>query len=491
MSLEEVLVRELAPLLEQERGRRYGVGYKHDATGTPNAQYAHGPGGLLTYPGVDPLIFHTVVGNKGILGQLPTKPSLYTNPTYFTITGVQGDTGAEKTTVCTNAPYAGLKKGCLTTSVFGRYERATREVELNRLGQLVDRADPMDIRLIGSPIHEAHIFAGGPESPGIPGDLLTNEIRQKFWERNVSIHRLLSLQLWRGTPVNNSAGGGYKELTGFELLVNTGYVDAETGARCFALDSDIKNFNWACISTNANNADNLVWYVSEMYKYLRSLAERTGLSPVRWVLAMREDLFWEITSIWPCSYLTFRCLNQNVGGMTNEVVVNTGAEQVRMRDEMRAGKYLLINGERIEVVMDDGITEWSAVNEGHLAPGCFSSDIFFIPMSVVGGQAVTFLEYFDYTNPSISDALANMVLGRVEGPFITWPRQTNQCVVWQTKIEPRLVLRTPWLAGRIQNVCYCPLQHIRQPFPNDPYFLDGGKTSRPGPSFHDLWDARQ
>jgi len=485
MSLEEVLVRELAPLLEREKGRRYGVDYKHDATGTPNAQYAHGPGGLLTYPGVDPLIFHTVVGNKGILGQLPTKPSLSTNPTYFTITGVQGDTGAEKITVCANAPYAGLKKGCLTTSVFGRYERATREIELNRLGQLVDRADPMDIRLIGSPIHEAHIFAGGPESPGVPGDLLTNEIRQKFWERNVSIHRLLSLQLWRGTPVNNSAGGGYKELTGFELLVNTGYQDAETGTLCPSLNSDVKNFNWACISTNANNADNLVWYVSEMYKYLHSLAERTGLSPVRWVLAMREDLFWDITAIWPCSYLTARCLNTHD---SNEIIMNTGAEQVRMRDEMRAGKYLLINGERIEVVLDDGITEWSAVNEGHLAPGCFSSDIFFIPMSVVGGQSVTFLEYFDYTNPSISDALANMVLGRVEGPFITWPRQTNQCVVWQTKIEPRLVLRTPWLAGRIQNVCYCPLQHIRQPFPNDPYFVDGGKTYRPGPSLHSLWD---
>ena len=487
MSLEEVLVRELAPLLEQERGRRYGVGYKHDATGIPNAQYAHGPGGLLTYPGVDPLIFHTVVGNKGIIGQLPTKPSLYMNPTYFTITGVQGDTGSEKGEVCANAPYAGLKKGCLTTSVFGRYERATREIELNRLGQLVDRADPMDIRLIGSPIHEAHIFAGGPESPGVPGDLLTNEIRQKFWERNVSIHRLLSRQLWAGTPANNSAGGGYKELTGFELLVNTGYVDAETGNACAALDSDLKNFNYGRID-NAVNADLLVNFISEMYKYLHSLAERTSLLPVRWVIVMREDLFEEITEIWPCSYLTYRC---QTTAANNEQLVVMATEQVKMRDEMRAGKYLLIRGERIEVVMDDGITEWTGRTNWHVTPGCFSSDIFFIPMSVVGGQSVTFLEYFDYTNPSIGDALANMVLGRVEGPFITWPRQTNQCVVWQTKIEPRLVLRTPWLAGRIQNVQYCPLQHIREPFPSDPYFIDGGRVSRPGPSLFSLWRGRQ
>ena len=46
----------------------------------------------------------------------------------------------------------------------------------------------------------------------------------------------------------------------------------------------------------------------------------------------------------------------------------------------------------------------------------------------------------------------------------------------------------PWLAARLQNVQYCPLQHTRQPFPDDPYFVDGGRTSRPGPSFYDIWE---
>ncbi|KKM76612.1 hypothetical protein LCGC14_1378340, partial [marine sediment metagenome] len=118
----------------------------------------------------------------------------------------------------------------------------------------------------------------------------------------------------------------------------------------------------------------------------------------------------------------------------------------------------------------------------------FASDIYLIPMSVVGGRAVTFMEYFDYGNPSAQAAIGNMVLARQEGAFLTWPRQTNQCVVWQTKVEPRLVMRTPWLAGRLQNVMYCPLQHTQQPFPDDPYFVDGGRTQRPGPSFFSLWN---
>ncbi|KKK49488.1 hypothetical protein LCGC14_3134550, partial [marine sediment metagenome] len=106
----------------------------------PNGEELLVEAGVLSFPGVDPVAFHTIMGNRSIMGQLPTKGSPYTNPTYYTITGVQGDTGDEKNTVCEDAPTAGLMKACLTTSVFGRYERATPELELNRLGQRNDRA---------------------------------------------------------------------------------------------------------------------------------------------------------------------------------------------------------------------------------------------------------------------------------------------------------------------------------------------------------------
>ncbi len=483
MNIIDQLAKELGPALAKEAASKYGIGLKHDATGTPIASgYSHGPGGNFSYPGVAPDVFHTAVGNRGILGQLPTTPSVFTNPTFQVLTGVQDATGNEKDTVCENAPQAGLIKSCMLTSVFGRYERATLEIELNRLGQRNDRADPMDLTLVGSPIHQSGIFASGPQNPEIPGDLLTNELSRKFWELAVAIHRQISVQLWTGNPTNNSGGGGYKELTGFQLLVNTGHLDAETGTACPSIDSDLKDFNYGRIDV-APNGDNLVEALSYLLHTRIDLAERTGVMPVRWVFVMRSELFWELTAIYPCSYLTYRCQ------VTGQERVNIDAnDAIRFRDEMRSGKFLLIDGTRYDVILDDGIPEATATTNQNVTEGCFASDVYLIPMSVVGGRAVTFMEYMDYGNPSMQAAIANMVLARQEGAFLTWPRQTNQCVVWQTKVEPRLIMRTPWLAGRLQNVMYCPLQHTRQPFPDDPYHVDGGRTKRPGPSFFSLWN---
>lgn len=481
------LAQALEPALTRLAAQRYGVGQKHNASGTVTDQMFHGPGGLLTYPGVDPIVFHTVVGNKGILGNLPTMPSVDTNPTYYTITGIRADTGDEKTNVCDNAPTAGLVKGCLTTSVFGRYERATREFELNQIGQRRDRADPMDLTLIGSPIHASGLFTEGALSPQTPADILRSQLAKLFWERNASMHNLLCQQTWTGNPTNNSAGGGYKELTGLQLLVNTGYVDAENNTSCPSMDSDLKEFSYQRI--DASGVGNLaVDALSYLYMTRKALAERTGVMPVRWVFAMREELFWELTKIWPCSYLTYMC---NLGNNGQVVNVNA-ADQVAMRDDLRKNRYLIINGDRIDVILDDGIPMTTNTDDANVTSGCGASDIYLLPMSVVGGRSVLYLEYFDYGNPELTGALeTGMVLGRREGAFLTWPRQLNTCVVFQSKIEPRLVLRTPWLAGRLQHVQFCPTQWGRSPFPGDPYTIDGGNTERPGPSFYDIWEGRQ
>lgn len=485
----ETLAEALAPIMEQNKARQfglnqYGIGQKHDASGTGiTVGLSHGPGGLLTFPGVDPVVFHTIMGNSSLLGQLPTMPSIYTNPTYYTITGVQDDVGSEKQEPCDDAPTAGLMKGCLLTSVFGRYERATPELEINRLGQRNDRADPLDLRLVGSPIASAGIFNTGTQDARAPGDLLVNEVSRKFWERNISLWRLMSRQLWQGSPVNNTGSGGYKEMTGLSVLVNTGHVDAETNTSCPSLDSYISSFGYGSVSTSGTNA---VAAITNLYYQVKRRAELTGVMPVRWVFAMRSQLFYELSAVWPCAYLSYRC-NPSTGA--TEFI--DAQDAVRFRDEMRAGRYLLIDGERVEVVLDEGIAELDGNSSGGSFPkGCFASDIYLIPMSVVGGQATTFMEYFDYGNPSGVSAIGdNLIMARQEGAFLTVSRQTNWCIVWQTKVEPRLVLRTPWLAARLQNVVYCPVQHERTSFPEDPYFVDGGRTNRvaQGPSYYNQW----
>lgn len=486
----EELAAALAPIMESQKAVRFGL--RHDASGTPiSTGYSHGPGGLLTFPGVDPVVFSNMMGASSILGQLPAVPSVYTNPTFWTITGVGEDVGNEKDGVCDDAPVAGLMAGCLLTSVFGRYERATPELELNRLGQRNDRADPLDLTLVNSPIASSGIFGSGVQSNATPADIFVNEVSRKFWERNVSLWRLLSQQLWIGSPSNNvgiSPGGGYKEITGFAELVNTGHLDAETGAVCRNMDSYVTSFGYRRIDSSDSD---IVAHITNMYHQVYRRAEMARILPVRWVMAMRSQLFYELTSIWPCSYLSFRCaVSPGFAGETNMRGNIDAQDAIRFRDEMRSGKYLMIDGVRIEVVLDEGIPELDGNDSGGNFPsGCFSTDIYLIPMSVVGGRAVTYLEYFQYSNPSLNDALGNMILGRIEGAFLTWPRQTNQCVVWQTKVEPRLIMRTPWLAARLQNVVYCPIQHEPDAFPGDPYYLNDGRTSRPGPSLYSHWNS--
>lgn len=476
----------LAPAIMQNIGRQYGTVFKHDATSVAPSgyQYSHGPYGLLSYPGVDPAVFSSVIGADSIIGQLPVKGSKQMNPTYATITGVQGDSGSEKNQVCDNPPVAGLMQACMLTSVFGLYERSTPVIDIARLGQVVDRADPMDLRLMNTPMANGGMFmTAGDVTP--KQDILTNEVTRKFWERNIALHRLLARQIWIGTPTNNSAGGGYKEMTGLQSLINTGNVDALTGATCPGVDSLIVNANYGRID-QAASATGIIAAITNVYHQLQERARRQDLAPVRWVMAMRSNLFYELSSMWPCNYLTMRCLTSSTStpGMIDL------QDAVKFRDEMRAGRYLLIDGNRVEVQFDDGIPEKDGNNSGGSFPrGCFSSDIYFLPMSIQGGQSVLFMEYFEYSNPSINDALGNMVLGRVEGPWITWPKQTNLCVQWTSQIMPRIVLRTPWLAARIQNVAYCPIQHDPEPFPTDPYYTSGGVTSRSGPSYSALWKS--
>lgn len=481
----DTLAKMLAPAIERQKALQFGL--KHDATGTPTTTgYLHGPGGLLTFPGVDQDVFNLQVGHTSLLGQLPAVSSVYTNPTFFTLTGVSDDIGNEKLEPCDDAPVAGILSGCMLTSVFGRYERATPELELNRLGQRNDRADPVDLRIINSPMASSGAFNSGIQGAQMPGDVLTNEISARFYERNLSLWRLISKQLWTGNPANNTAGGGYKELTGLQVLINTGHRDAETNASCPEMDSLLTNFGYKAV--DADNSDIVAMFVA-VYHQLYRKAELTGILPVRWVVAMRSQLFYELTAVWPCSYLAYRCTTSpGSEGLT----VNVNAvEAIAMRDAMRNGRYLMVDGARLEVVLDDGIPETSNTTDSNVASGCFASDIFFIPISVVGGRAVTYLEYFDYNNPSIQRALGDgMTIGRVEGAFITTMRQTNWCVVWQTKVEPRLVMRTPWLAARIQNVVYCPVMHEPTAFPDDPYYAGGGgKTGRAGPSYYQLWQS--
>jgi len=450
------------------------VGYKHDASGTPNAQYYHGLNGILSFPGLDPKVFSTIVQTEeGILNVLPVMPSLDTHPYYETITGIRADEGTEPTTECADCVQPGLMKGCTQTAPFGRYCRDTREVLLERVGQRLNRADPMDHQLMNL----LQLQPWTPEGSMNMGNVLKMEWAKVMLEYGVSMNRLMAEQVYQGN-VANASGTGYVPFNGFDLLITTGYTDTVSGTSCPSLDSDLKNFNYQLIS-DTSPAD-IVDVMSAMYHYVKRLAETTGMMPVQWVLAMRPTLFHELSQLWPCRYSTYGCGVTNT--TTNQVQVS-GMDMVKERDRLRARKVLPIEGVEIPVITDVGILEETNGDTANCDPGQMASDIYLIPIKVMGATPVTYMEYFQFMNNQIAAAQAGLhVGGTYGGTWVTnngayfWSNaRTASCVKAKGVTRPRLVMRTPWLAGRIQNVKYEPLQHERTPFPrDDEYFVNGG-----------------
>lgn len=456
---------------------------------TPTTTYAHGPGGLLSAPGLSKDIINAMLlPHMGLQSRLPSYPSNEANPLYAILTGVTATTGSEPTGVCDDPPVAGLAKLCEQSYVFGRQSRMTRVFELDRLGITTNRGEFYDFNLVGNPFGGAGDNANIPSVPGGGAvGQINSEVGKQMFELAVAWGRDFGPRLYTGNPTNNTAGGGDKYYRGLDALINTGYRDAETGVACAAADSIV--WNYASSNVSTASMSNMIRTITSIARRLKLNARNMGLNPVKWVIAMRETLFYELTEGWPCNYMTYRCSNVFSAGQPQ---TTSSAELMAMRTEMRGnldertGQFLWIDGEKWEVVFDDFIPETA------LANGAFNSSIYFVPLTVVGGRRVSYMEYvnYDMTGGFMDGARAFAPDGAyftTDGGRFAWHKKppANFCVQALVKSEPRLILRTPMLAARITNVAYTPLAHERDWNTSGYYFVNGGRTDRLGygPSF--------
>lgn len=448
------------------------VGYKAlPGAPIPAGAYGHGNGGLFSRAGLErPIVNAMTLPALGLASVIPTgRGSVYDNPQYGIMTGVTASVGSNPVSVCDDPPTAGLMKLCTQMLPFGRFSRQSNVYDADRFGRRRDRADMVDLQLLGNPF-QGEGAASNPLIPTIPGgnasNALNTEIAKAMFEVATAFARDFARVTFTGNTTNNTAGGGYREFFGLDKLINTGRVDAETGFACPAADSVIVNSGGLAVATNGGTVVNTF---SAIMRLLKRNAARMGLDPATWVIGMRSDLFYELTRIWPCSYQTNGC---NVA--SGQVIAIGGAEQVQMRDEMRNGSFLWIDGQKVQVVEDEAIIETA------VGTGVYESDVYFVPLTIMGGTKATFWEYFDY------DAAGSARDGNVfaaGNPFVTsdggrflWAKKPaqNWCVQLLGKIEPRLVMLTPQIAARYNDLRYSPVIHERSSFPGDPYFVNGG-----------------
>lgn len=457
------------------------------AGSTPNTNYAHGPGGLFSSPNLErPLYSAVVTPFSGLQYVLPVRGTTVTDPLDGIITGVTETTGDEASGLCDDPPTTGLSKLCMHSYALGLFARQTPVYNIREGTRLTSRGEHQDFQVFGDPFGTPN-GNRNPFAPNVPGLTDINQSANTntgriIYSWMVAWARDFAQQLYTGNPANNSAGGGYKEFFGLNELINTGYRDAVTGVACPAADSIVVDFANQNVRT-AGSA--IVTEIVQTYYVLMDLAARVNLAPVRWVITMPQSLFYELTAIWPCSYLTDGCT------LTGNARLNLDAgDQIRMRDEMRGdltnrtGTHLKIFGQNVPVIIDDSIP----VNG--LGGAVQQSSIYFVPLTVLGGQPVTFLEYMDYDAIGVpADAARFAPDGFFQttdnGRFLLVKKApTNLCVQIAAYTEPRLKLLTPYLAARIDRVAFNRLPNLRDY--EGTYALNGGSTSGAAlaPSFY-------
>ena len=479
-TLDPVLAKALADVFGQFAGGENIQ--KTQTVGAPIGPYVHGPGGLFGVRGLERDVISTHTQFTGSLGEMiPIRASVDQTPLFPYITGFMRSDEKEKNLVCDNPPEANHFKTCIQTTVFGRKEFKTRQVEINRIGQRINRGEFLDLQIVNGPLVEqmgglmSNFFGLANQQSVLAG----REMVSRMIEMGVAFQRWYCPQVYTGNPSNSSAGGGYQEFSGLDLLISTTKIDAISGQACPSLRSDVKDFGYRQVDSTAD--PDLVKTITTMMRILNRKTEQQGMGPADIRIVMREPLFYAVTEIWPCRYISYRC--SVIDGSNIDPIPSLDAWQaVQMRDQMRAGKYLLIDGRQVPVIIDDCIMEDNRADNGAIPIGGFASDIYFVPFSARGGTIQTlYWEYYDYRSdvlPDIAGTRAGTFFWSDNGAFL-WGLKApdNWCLEVIAKTEPRLILRTPQLAGRLTNVVYVPLQHTDDPLPSQDYHVNGGVTT--------------
>lgn len=489
--VKEMGLRSLAAMQGGGRGGPQGLEWTRAfraTSATPSTLSYAGPNSLFGALGLERDVISTRMQPFGLADKLPVVMTNVLWPTFAYFTGFAAGTGTEPVGVCDDPPSPGSGSTCLQIAQFGRFSRQTRVLDISNMNQQINRAEMRDLSLMNGPIVGG---MGGLTVPGsTPGDFnIYNEAYMRMVEVGAAVQLWFARQIYEGNPVNNTGGNGYREFPGLDILIGTGHIDAQTSTVCPTLDSTIMNFNYGNVSITPSAMTSFIAGLTNLMRYMRIKADGQNMGDANWALVMRPGLFYELTAAWPCNYATYRCVTNSA--ISNASVNVDGMDMATMRDTMRNGSYLVIDGIQIPVIQDNMIREDTQTTNASVSNGSFSSDVYLIPLSV-RGRAVTYWEVFDF-----SKTLGDLgVLGNAgaayywtDGGRYLWHLKppTNWCVQVLGLVQPRLILRTPHLAARLTNVQYQTVMHEPDVDPNDPYHVGGGVQGYSAPTFHAQW----
>jgi hypothetical protein len=441
------------------------IGGKQPA-GTPTVPPIYGQQGLFSYR-ADDVIINAAVNDVGISGWLNWFPSIYRNREQAIISQLSKDPDASNQTGPCSACPGTLGKGCEMSWCFGRICVESPEFQADELGVRPSVQYPV-----------RRVYGEVPGQGAIPWE--RDDVVAAYLVGHGAAHHLAQM-IWPGSPANNSALGGYMEFKGFDMLINVGYVDVETGATCTAADSDVKAFNrqLVCDSTNTN-AWSIYAYMVQMYRTIqyRAMAgfgSRINPSDMLWVSA--PEVIDGIIDCLACTY--YPCL---AGAGSAALSLDAGAAAA-FRDRMVAEGVFHIDGVDIPYLKDPYVTKETGLRFGDET----CADLFLLTRRH-GPLELIFGEYQDMSvapDDTLFGKRESTIFSMDGGRFLGTIEYLKWCTTMSILLKPRVIVLAPWLCGRLTDVCVRSPQHYPSPDPDSVYFPDGGHGTPLGKSLYD------
>lgn len=429
--------------------------------------------GLFTSPGVRPDMYSTLQRATSFLDVVPMVKSEYENDLIEILTGALEETGTNSATWCSDPPTINTPlKVCQHKYLFGKYYGKTQLEAIPEIGKLKDRADNPRTILNASPAKRRFI----PDiAYRLPNGDSRSQLQASMYEFGIGVQRRWAVTAITGsTAVAAGAAelGFTREFDGLEQLITTGYTDFITSNACPAADSQVMNWGGADIAATVGG-DRIFNHLTDMSFVSNDLAASVGMGGFSGVYVMRPTLFRRLTEQIACNFQTSRC------NLTTHSDQRTDTRDVTdLRYAMQQGRWLPDeNGNQVPVVFDHGIPE-TRPSDGRL-----QSDLFFVPLTWEANN-LTELAYYPMDNQyAVEFATAFANAGGYDtindGFWGIGSEATAFCLEWHFASQARLLLRTPFLAYRIDNIAYDAISNHRSPMPAETWqHYDGGVSKR-------------
>ena len=443
MQNQDVFVQALSQAFQQvaDSQKQYGgmTPYGLKASGTPaeNA-YLYENGGLFGRCDGPSQLINALVGPIGFEKVLTWMGTNTQNEFVDAWTSIT-ESGSEQSTACGDCISVSLQ-ACAQLYCFGRFCRQTQELQFDRLGVHGNAQVPTKA-LFGS-VTDATGQVIVPQ-----GAQLEDAFMIQSRSAGYALRFKNSQLLWSGNPSNNN-GQVYEEYKGFDLMINTGKFDVYTEIPCSGLDSFLLDYGNNAIQSDGALA--ITDYFRRVVLELRRRAEGAGLD---WESATMYVVM--TPNMWDGVAKRYACAGIDLCAVSDaNKEVSASADQAQNRyEEYLSREALPIYGRWYPVVLD------SQIPETHGQPNGSCSDIYFIVTSI-NGETVTFGQYQDFNmtygatrNEMVSLFGSDDIAITDNGRFALVRDNSRGCFDLQVLTKPRIVMKTPFLAGRLQNVC--------------------------------------